>query len=457
MKTEAFISSFDLLFLNIQWGDIWLTFSFSIGILILLLIGSALVSGAEVAFFSLTPKDQEEIAELPGKAAETTLLLLEKPKGLLAIILITNNFINVAIIILASYLSTTLFPPTEIDPLVKFFIDVIAITLILLLFGEVIPKVYSAKNGKKVALLMALPLKVIGNTFPFNILKKGLVQGTAVINNRIKKRVKNLSPDELSGAIELASEAMEDKRDLEIYQGIVEFGKKDVKQIMQSRMDVEALEVSTNFTDLLEKLVGKKGIAHFSRVPVYRESFDHIEGILFVKDLLPYLEEQADFDWVTLIREPYFVPENKKIDDLLKSFQERKMHMAIVVDEYGGTSGIVTLDDVLEEIVGDISDEFDDDDLSYSKLDDLNYVFEGKTALIDMYKILDIDGTNFEEAKSESDTIAGFVIEQAGKILKKNERVTFQNYTFTIEAADNRKVKRIKLTINPIIDSSDED
>jgi putative hemolysin len=341
--------------------------------------------------------------------------------------------------------------------LVKFFIDVIAITLILLLFGEVIPKVYSAKNGKKVALLMALPLKVIGNTFPFNILKKGLVQGTAVINNRIKKRVKNLSPDELSGAIELASEAMEDKRDLEIYQGIVEFGKKDVKQIMQSRMDVEALEVSTNFTDLLEKLVGKKGIAHFSRVPVYRESFDHIEGILFVKDLLPYLEEQADFDWVTLIREPYFVPENKKIDDLLKSFQERKMHMAIVVDEYGGTSGIVTLDDVLEEIVGDISDEFDDDDLSYSKLDDLNYVFEGKTALIDMYKILDIDGTNFEEAKSESDTIAGFVIEQAGKILKKNERVTFQNYTFTIEAADNRKVKRIKLTINPIIDSSDED
>ena len=198
-------------------------------------------------------------------------------------------------------------------------------------------------------------------------------------------------------------------------------------------------------------------MTHYSIIPVYRESFDHIEGILFVKDLLPYLDEKADFDWKKLIREPYFVPENKKIDDLLKSFQERKMHMAVVVDEYGGTSGIVTLDDVLVEIVGDISDDYDDEDLMYSKLDDFNFVFEGKTALIDIYKVLEIDGDVFEEAKSESDTIAGFVIEQAGKILKKNERVTFENYTFTVEAADNRKVKRIKVTILPLKNEADED
>ena len=226
-----------------------------------------------------------------------------------------------------------------------------------------------------------------------------------------------------------------------------------MKQIMRPRVDVQAYENTTTYAAVREKLMDEKN--RHSSVPIYNESFDNIEGILFVKDLLPYVDESDDFDWQKLIREPYFVPENKKIDDLLKSFQERKMHMAIVVDEYGGTSGIVTLDDVLEEIVGDISEEFDED-LKYSKLDDHNYVFEGKTALIDMYKVLDIDGDLFEDAKSESDTIAGFVIEQAGKILKKNERVTFENYMFTIEAADSRKVKRIKVTIHPSKDELEE-
>lgn len=441
--------------LSIQWDQVWGSVVVTIAVLILLLIGSALVSGSEVAFFSLTPADKEGISEIPGKAAETTLKLLEKPKGLLAVILISNNFINVGIIILSSYLSGVLLPENEIDSTVKFLIDVVAITFVLLLFGEVIPKVYAVKNGRRVALLMAVPLNVVGSTFPINYLKKGLVQGTSIINNRIKKRVK-LSEEDLASAIELASDSYEDKRDLEIYQGIVEFGKKDVKQIMRSRMDVEAFESNTGYNKILDYLTGDRAMAHYSRIPVYTESFDKIEGILFVKDLLPYLDETDDFNWLSLIREPYFVPENKKIDDLLKSFQERKMHMAVVVDEYGGTSGIVTLDDVLEEIVGDISDEFDDDDLKYSKLDDYNYVFEGKTALIDMYKVLGIDGAIFEEEKSDSDTIAGFVIEQAGKILKKNERVTFENYTFIIEAADNRKVKRIKIVINPLTNQDDE-
>jgi gliding motility-associated protein GldE len=432
----------------------WVPFSISLGVLLILLACSALISGAEVAFFSLTPSDKESIGEDASKSAETTLALLSTPKGLLATILIANNFINVAIILLSSQLSATLLE--GMDDKTKFFVDVIAITFILLLFGEVIPKVYAAKNGKRVALLMAVPLKVIGKTFPFNLMKKGLVQGTDVINRRIKKRVQELSQDDLSDAIELATEGHEDKSDLDIYQGIIEFGKKDVKQIMRPRLDVNAFEYEKTYGEILSLLNGDGKMTHHSRIPVYRESFDSIAGILFVKDLLPYLDEANDFSWQGLIREPYFVPENKKIDDLLISFQERKMHMAVVVDEYGGTSGIVTLDDVLEEIVGDISDDIDED-LVYSKLDEFNYVFEGKTALIDMYKVLDIDGGIFEEAKSESDTIAGFAIEQAGKILKKNERVTFENYTFTVEAADSRKVKRIKITILPVKNESDED
>lgn len=443
--------------LSVEWGGMWLPVTIAAIILILLLLCSALISGSEVGFFSLTPADKEVIAEQNTKGAATTLLLLEKPKHLLAIILISNNFINVAIILLSTYLSGMLFPESDVDSTVKFFIDIVAITFILLLFGEVIPKVYAAKNGVRFATLMAIPLNVIGKTFPFNALTKGLVKGTEIINSRVKKRVKELSTEDLADAIELASEGYQDKRDLEIYQGIVEFGKKDVKQIMHPRLDVEAVNISKSYKEISSSLMGSGKTFHYSRIPVYRDSFDKIEGILFVKDLLPYLDEGPDFEWQKLIREPYYVPENKKIDDLLKSFQERKMHMAIVVDEYGGKSGIVTLDDILEEIVGDISDEFDDDDLTYSKLDDCNFVFEGKTTLLDMYKVMDIDGEIFEEAKSESDTIAGFVIEQAGKILKKNERVTFENYTFTIEAADSRKVKRIKITKHPIKENQNED
>lgn len=446
-------SSFTTVLFAINWQEVWLPATISIIVLIILLMCSALVSGAEVAFFSLTPSDKESLSEKQDKSADVTLELLEKPRNLLATILITNNFINVAIILISTYLSSQLMPEGTLSPGLKTFVDVFLITLILLLFGEVIPKVYAAKNGAQVALLMAKPLRLIGRTFPFNLLRRGLVQGTDIINRRVKKKVKELSPDDLADAIELASTDYEDKRDLEIYQGIVEFGKKDVKQIMRPRVDVQAYENTITYADVKDKLMDEKN--RHSRVPIYKESFDNIAGILFVKDLLPFVDEPDDFEWQKLIREPYFVPENKKIDDLLKSFQERKMHMAIVVDEYGGTSGIVTLDDVLEEIVGDISDEFDED-LKYSKLDDNNYVFEGKTALIDMYKVLDIDGDLFEEEKSESDTIAGFVIEQAGKILKKNERVTFENYMFTIEAADSRKVKRIKVTILPVKDELEE-
>lgn len=412
----------------------------SIVILLLLIILSALISGSEVAFFSLKPADIEGLEKEPAKYAKTALDLLDKPKSLLATILIANNFINVSIIILSTYLSTQLLNDWEY----KMIFDLVVITFILLLFGEVIPKVYATKHGLKLTKLMAIPLKKTGNTFPINILRKGLVSGTSIINRMTKKKSITVSSDDLEHAISLTKEKAFNSENHKILQGIVNFGSKDVKQIMRARMDVVAFDISTPFGELYEQIL-KNG---FSRIPVYKESFDQIEGVLFVKDLIPHIDEKSEFDWSKLIRTPFFVPESKKIDDLLKNFQEKKMHIAIVVDEFGGTSGIVTLEDVLEEIVGDISDEFDADELSYSKLDDDNYVFEGKTPLVDFYKVLQIDGKTFEDNKGESDTLAGFIIEQAGKILLKNEKVVFENYTFTVEAADKRKVKRIKITID---------
>ncbi|MCG8577654.1 MAG: gliding motility-associated protein GldE [Flavobacteriales bacterium] len=430
-------------FLSIQWETALFPVVFSSIILLLLLMASALVSGSEVAFFSLSPNEKEDLSSRKGRSPQTALSLLEKPKELLAIILIANNFINVAIIIISSYLSNLLLSPDEIGVYAKFIIDVVLITFVLLLFGEVIPKIYAAKHGPRVSVLMALPLYYLSRTFPFSLLKRGLVKGTSALSSFLgKKKSINVSTDELEQALELTKAEDEDHKILE---GIVKFGHKDVKQIMKARIDVLAFQADTSYQEIYQQIVE----SGYSRIPVYGESFDKIEGILYVKDLLPHIDADPDFKWQDLLREPYFVPENKKIDDLLKSFQEQRMHMAIVVDEYGGTSGIVTLEDILEEIVGDISDEFDEEDLVYSKLDDFNYVFEGKTALIDMYRVMDIDGEPFEEAKSESDTIAGFIIEQAGKILKKNERVTFHNYTFIVEAADNRKVKRVKVSMSP--------
>ena len=414
-------------------------------ILVILLLMSALVSGSEVAFFALGPAEKEELENTNSKASETAIKLLEKPKDLLAIILIANNFVNVGIIIISTYLSNMLFPDDQVSEILKLLVDVVVITFLLLLFGEVIPKIYATKNGMQMSLLMSKPLSFIGKTPPFNWIKTGLVKGTSVISNLGKVKSHNVSTDELTQAVELTLGESSDANDKKIWQDIVRFGEKDVKQIMKPRVDVEAIESSTPYSEVYALLKELK----YSRIPVYTETFDKIEGILFIKDLLPHLDEKENFKWQALIREAFFVPENKKIDDLMNDFQEMKMHMAVVVDEYGGTSGIVTLEDVLEEIVGDISDEFDDDDLEYSKLDDANYIFEGKTPLIDVYKILDIEGAEFEEAKSESDTLAGFVIEQAGKILKKGERVKFLNYSFQIEAADARKVKRIKLTILP--------
>ncbi len=415
----------------------------AIVILLLLLMCSALVSGSEVAFFSLKPVDVEELEKDSGKRAKTVLELLDTPKHLLATILIANNFVNVSVIILSSYISNLLFPEGSVSPGWKLFIDIAAITFIILLFGEVIPKVYASKNGKKVALLMGNPLNRIGSMFPINYMVKGLVSGTSVLSNLGKKKSISVSSGDLEQAIELTKEVEGKEEEHKILEGIVKFGKTDVKQIMKSRVDVFALDINDSYTDIYDRIL-EYG---YSRIPVIEDSFDQIRGILYIKDMIPYIDEEKK-DWQSLLREPYYVPETKKIDDLLKSFQERKMHMAIVVDEYGGTSGIITLEDVMEEIVGDISEEFDEEDLNYSKLDEQTYIFEGKMPLMDFYKVLGIDGELFEEAKGESDTLAGFIIEQAGKILVKNERISFENYTLIVEAADKRKLKRIKVIID---------
>ena len=406
---------------------------------LVLLICSALISGSEVAYFSLSPSHLGEIEGNDERKLNVLQNLLERPKRLLATILIANNFINVAIVILSTYLSDLLIDQA-LSEMTQFIIQVVVVTFLLLLLGEVIPKVYANKNPLSLARFMAQPLYYIrGVLTPLSSI---LVNSTNFIDKRIKKKGHNISVDELSQALELTSDENGKDEEQKILEGIVKFGNTDVKQVMTSRVDVVSLEENMKFSEVIETILA----AGFSRIPVHKESFDHILGVLYIKDVLPHLSKE-EFDWIKIIRKPFFVPENKKIDDLLKEFQSKKTHLAIVVDEYGGSSGIISLEDILEEIVGEISDEFDDEDLVYSKLDDYNYVFEGKTPLNDMYRVLEIDGDEFDAEKGESETMAGFVLELFGKIPKKNEKLRFNDYHITIEAADKRRVKRIKLTL----------
>ena len=411
----------------------------SLVILVGLLATSGLISGAEVAFFAIKPQELDELKKQKSRKAKLIERFLLKPKELLATILIANNFVNVGIIILATYTSAALFNFQGVEWL-QFLVQVIIITFLLLLFGEVLPKVYANNNAVSFARFMAIPLAFLEKVFkPISIL---LVASTRIIDRRANNKGHDLSVDDLSNALELTSEAHEDKDEKKILEGIVKFGNTDVKQIMRSRIDVTALDHKNSYSQVL-KTIKKTG---FSRIPIYEESFDNIKGVLYIKDLLPYLNVEPEFNWNSLLREVFFVPENKKIDDLLKEFQEKKIHLAIVVDEYGGTSGIVTLEDIIEEIVGDISDEFDDDDLIYSKLDNNNYVFEGKTALNDFYRILNIEGEEFEESKGESDSLAGFILEITGSIPNKGDQISFNNYNFIIEGVNKRRVTRIKVT-----------
>jgi len=418
-----------------------------IAALFALLISSALISGTEVAFFSLSKSDLEESGAKNATKVNLVRKQLERPKKLLATILIVNNFINILIVLLFAYLGEYFFRNINYDLNLYFFtlsarflLEVVLITFLILLFGEVLPKIYANRNALKFASFMVLPIRILNYLLtPISIPLLGL---TNIIEKRLGKKQTDFSVETLSQALELTSEEATTKEEQKILEGIVNFGNTETTQVMCPRMDVFALSDDESFETILKKII-KSGN---SRIPIYTKNIDKIAGILYAKDLLPHLKKKT-YQWTKLLREPFFVPENKKLDDLLKDFQEKKNHLAIVVDEYGGTSGIVTLEDIIEEIVGDISDEFDDNDLSYSKLDSRNYVFEGKIALKDFFKVLEIDDTVFEEQKGEAETLAGFILEINEKFPKKNDQIHFNAYIFKIETLDKKRIKQIKVTL----------
>jgi gliding motility-associated protein GldE len=412
-------------------------------VLLLLLCLSALASGSESAFFSLGPNEKETLKHEDGKAAKTVLKLLENPKELLATLLISNNFVNVGIVILSSYILEDFKHILPENQTLRFVIEVIGITFMLLLIGEVIPKIYSTKNSLPIARAMALPIMTLKAVPPLSWLKELLLLGSRIINNKTRRKGIKITTDELEQALALTKEENTSDEEQKILEGIVKFGNTEACQIMKSRMDVTGIEEAATAEAVLQVILD----SGYSRIPIYKESFDNVIGILYIKDLLPHLNESIEFNWNSLIRKPLFIPENKKIDDLLKEFQTKKMHMAIVVDEYGGASGLITLEDILEEIVGDIADEFDDEEIVYTKIDDQTYLFEGRTALVDFYKVLEIDGKEFDQQKRDSDTLGGFIVEQAGRILKNNEFIVFETFKLIVESSDKRRIKMVKIVL----------
>ena len=429
-----------LSFLNI-------TFHFSYGviigfiIMILLLIASAFISGSEVAFFYLTPSNINILKEKVSRTNNLILKLLNTPERLLATILIANNFVNVGIIILSTFVTIS-FVDFSYSPAIRFVLQVIIITFLILLFGEIIPKIYATQYAMRFASFMAYPLFFLEKIFrPISFF---LIYSTKIVNKKFSQAKQNISIDDLSQALDLTSDEI--KEDKKILKGIVKFGNTNVKEIMKSRVDIVAIDIKTtpNLSGLLPVIIE----SGYSRIPVYSENFDNIKGILYIKDLLSHIHKDDSFRWESLIRAPYFVPETKKINDLLEEFQSKKIHMAVVIDEYGGTSGIVTLEDILEEIVGEINDEFDDKQIKYSKLDDKNYIFEGKTLLNDFYKIIQSDDNIFDDIKGDSDTLAGLILEIKGEIPKIYENIISKNFVFKIESVDKRRIRRIRITIN---------
>ena len=399
---------------------------------IILLICSGLISGSEIGFFSLTPTDKSKLKESTIKRHQLILRLIESPKMLLATILIANNVINITIIIISSLIFTNYLDFSSAA--LNFLIQILLTTFFILLFGEVIPKTYANRNPLLVSELMAIPLLFIQKIlYPAcNI----LVKSTNLINKSVQKK-SSLSLQNLTKAVNITSDTEEDEK--KFLEGIIQFGQTDVKQIMKARIDMVALNINTPFHDVINVILQ----SGYSRIPVYEKDIDQIKGILYIKDLLPHFDIK-NYQWENVIREPFFVPESKKIDDLLKEIKERKIHLVVVVDEYGGTSGIVTLEDILEEIVGDISDEFDQEDVIYSKLDNYTYIFDGKTSLNDFYRVFNIDGKEFEKNKGDSDTLAGFLLEKSEKIPAEGQSIQFEQFKFIIEKINKKRIVSIK-------------
>ncbi len=412
-----------------------------LAILILLCL-SALVSGSEVAFFSLNAEDEEYLEKSDLKSDKRILQLLKDDKYLLATILISNNLFNVAIIIL-SHFSLTKLLDFSTYPILNFLLNVVLITFILVLFGEIIPKIFARSNSKTVARLASTPLSFFSKiAHPLGYV---LVNSTTLIENRLSQRADNeVDIDEIEDAIDLTINSDNLKDENRTLKGIINFGNTNAKQIMKPRMDVVALDLELPF-DKVHAVLIESG---YSRIPAYKEDLDNIEGILYAKDVLEYLQREKTFKWQKLLRKPFFVPETKKIDDLLREFQKKRTHLAIVIDEYGGTMGLITMEDILEEVLGEIKDEYDDNiEIEYQKLDNHNYTFEGKTLINDLIKVMEIDNDTFEEIKGDADSLAGLILELTGKLPKQNQEIVYENFVFNVLSVSDNRIEQVKITI----------
>ncbi len=408
--------------------------------MVLLLFCSAVISGSEVALFSLSPQNINDLGNEESPKNKKLLKLLSNPEKLLATILIGNNFVNIGIVILSSFITNSLVDFSN-APTLGFVVQVVVITFLLLLFGEIIPKVYATQTSVSFSKFVAYPLFYLEKLFlPLSIV---LIKSTSIVNKGVSKK-QNFSMDDLSQALELTADEISEE--MEILEGIVKFGNINVEEIMISRMDAIAIDLRTSFSKLKSVIIE----SGFSRIPVYDGSFDNIKGILYVKDLLPHHHKPNTFRWQSIIRPPYYVPETKKINDLLEEFQTHKNHIAIVVDEYGGTSGIITMEDIIEEIVGDITDESDDSKPTFTKEEDGSYLFEGKTSLNDFFKITELNSDIFDTIKGDAETLAGLLLEMKGEIPQKKEEFIFKNYRFIVEAVDNRRIKKIRFILPKI-------
>jgi len=411
---------------------------FEIAVVLVLLVCSALISGSEVAFFSLTPTEKESLEEKDTRRGNLVLGLLKDPESLLANILISNNFINVGIVILSSFITTSLMDSSG-APILGFVIQVVIITFMILLFGEILPKIYADRFSESFAVLMSIPMRVTERLFrPLIYL---LTKSTTLVNRSLAKKRQNISMDDLSEALDLATGVFSEEK--KMLEGIVKFSNLEASEIMKPRMDVTNVDAKISMEELLKTVLD----SGYSRIPVYEETTDNIRGILYVKDLLPHIRKK-EFKWQTLIRPPFFVPETKKINDLLQEFQQTKIHLAIVVDEYGGMKGIVTMEDILEEVVGEITDESDMAEEFYRKINKNTYLFDGKTLLNDFFKVTELEDETFDDVRGEAETLAGLILELKGDFPKLNDSLDCKHIRFTITDMDRRRIKEIRVQIN---------
>ena len=418
-------------------------------VLVALLFLSAVLAGSEVAFFSLNADQRISLRESEINSEKKVSQLLDKPQQLLATLLISINFVNIIFITLANYLTSQVLGEQSMETVLVTLFLLFGVTFIITFFGELIPKVWAQQNNLNFARYSA-PLISFLN-FAFSPLSKALLGISGLIEKRVKKKSYTLTSQELNQALEITTDETTTDQEKDILRGILNFGNISVKSVMQARRDIVAFDTSMNFHELMD-LINKNG---YSRVPVYNETIDKIEGILYIKDLLKHIDQDEKFNWLPLLHNPFFVPENKKIDDLLYDFQEKRVHMAIIVNEYGETEGLVTMEDIIEEIVGEINDEFDEVEADYKKIGDNIYVFEAKTSLNDFCRVFEIEAAYFEKAKGESETLAGLIIELFGRIPSAGEEIEFEDFTFKVQSVDTRRIKKVRVTQRISADQDD--